>query len=128
MSAILKIIRSIENDIWKITFSVDPLKFSESDKQLIAKFGEPEINVGGLIDGPQIQGESINYTLPDRYIKIRSGLPFTQEFDSKSEMFQEFTKEKALRYQDAFVNRYTGAIEDLRAKQDTFSGEYLINL
>lgn len=128
MSAILKVTRSIENDIWKITFSVDTLKFSEADKQLIAKFGEPEINVGGSIEGPEIEGTSINYTLPDRYIKIRSGLPFTQEFDSKSEMFQDYTKEKALRYQDAFTARYTTAIENLRSNQDSFSGEYLINL
>lgn len=128
MSAILKITRSIDNDIWKITFSLDALKLSESDKQLMNKFGEPEINVGGVIGGPTIQGESTEYTLPNKYIKIRSGLPYTQEFDSRTAPFNTHTQEKAEAYQTQFVARYTEALTTLRLNEDTFSGEYLINL
>lgn len=128
MSAILKITRSIDNDIWKITFSLDPLKLAESDKQLMAKFGEPEINVGGVIEGPTIQGEDTEYTLPAKYIKIRSGLPYTQEFDSRTVPFNTHTQEKAEAYQTAFVARYTQALAELRANEDTFSGEYLVNI
>jgi hypothetical protein len=128
MSAILKITRSIDNDIWKITFSLDPLKLSESDKQLMAKFGEPEINVGGEIGGPVIQEEDTTYTLPAKYIKIRSGLPYTHEFDSRTAPFDTHTQEKAEAYQAVFVSRYTQALIDLRANEDTFSGEYLINI
>jgi hypothetical protein len=128
MSAILKVTRNIDNDIWKITFSIDPLKLSEADKQLMAKFGEPEINVGGTIDGPTIQGEETEYTLPAKYIKIRSGLPYTREFDSKTTPFNTHTQEKAEAYQAAFVSRYTQALVELRANEDTFSGEFLVNI
>jgi len=62
MSTILKIARNIDNDIWKIVFSVDSAKFSETDKQLIAKFGEPEINVGGIFLGPTPGQEDQTYT------------------------------------------------------------------
>ena len=128
MSAILKITRSIDNDIWKITFSIDPLKLSEADKQLMAKFGEPEINVGGIIGGPTIQGEETEYTLPTKYIKIRSGLPYTQEFDSRTAPFNTHTQEKAEAYQTEIISRYTQALVELRANEDNFSGEFLINI
>ena len=124
MSAILKITKSIDNDIWKIAFSIDPLKFSESDKQLIAKFGEPEINVGGVF----LDNDPKEYTLPNKFIKIRSGLPYTQEFDSRGAPFDTNTQIKADAYLDVFVDRYTDALTALRANQDSFSGEYLINI
>jgi hypothetical protein len=128
MSAILKVTRSIDNDVWKITFSLDPLKLSESDKQLMAKFGEPEINVGGVIEGPLIQDEDTTYTLPTKYIKIRSGLPYTHEFDSRTTPFNTHTQEKAEAFQALFISRYTQALVELRANEDTFTGEYLINI
>ena len=234
MSTILKITRSIDNDIWKIIFSVDSAKFSETDKQLISKFGEPEINVGGVFLGPiageenevyvSVGGNSTKssggaggsgavftvtrddagavstvvlgtgvsvggtgysvgdritilgtalggeapgddlivtvvsvdaansdavltfthagggelgtvenpnqFTLPDKYIKIRSGLPYVQEFDSRgnSGIFSNSTQIKAEAFQTAFVSRYTTALTALRNNVDGFTGEFLINI
>lgn len=134
MSTILKITRSIDNDVWKIIFSIDPLKFSEHDKQLISKFGEPEINVGGVFLGPALgeppESAPNMFILPDKYIKIRSGLPFVQEFDSRgtSGMFSDNTQLKAEAFQAAFVSKYTEALEALRNNVDGFTGEFLINI
>ena len=124
MPTILKIKRSIENDIWKINFSLDISSLSENDKELIRKFGEPQINIGGAF-----LAETANtYVLPDKYIRIRSDLPFTQEFDSKSPDFLENTEVKAVAFQTEFVDRYETAFTDLRNMTDTFTGEYLINI
>jgi hypothetical protein len=70
------------------------------------------------------------FTLPDKYIKIRSGLPFVQEFDSRgtSGMFSNNTQLKAEAFQTAFVSRYTEALEALRNNVDGFTGEFLINI
>jgi hypothetical protein len=124
MSALLKVTRDIENEVWKLTFSIDPLKLSESDKDLMAKFGEPSINVGGvfLSDGNDA------FTLPDKYVRVRTDLPFTQAFDSTTVPFNTNTLVKAQAFQDTFVDRYTSAFVELRAKADTFTGEYLFNI
>ena len=124
MPALLKIKRSIENDIWKINFSLDAVTLPESYKELMRKFGEPTINIGGTF----LSGSPDQYVLPDKYIRIRSDLPFTQDFDSKSTDFETNTQTKALAFQDTFVSNFTDAIETLRANADTFTGEYLENI
>ena len=124
MPALLKIKRTIDNDIWKINFSLDVASLSENDKDLMRKFGEPQINIGGTF-----LGETVNeYTLPDKYIRLRSDLPFTQEFDSKSPDFSTATQVKAEAFQDAFTTAYEAAFVNLRTNADTFTGEYLVNI
>jgi len=124
MPALLKIKRSIENDVWRINFNLDAASIPESDKELMRKFGEPEINVGGTFTVPEVG----DFTLPDKYIKVRSGLPFTQEFDSKSPEFLTDVQEKALAFEEEFVSRYAQAFTDLRVSQDTFTGERVENI
>lgn len=124
MPALLKIKRSIENDIWKINFSLDTVTLPESDKELMRKFGEPTINIGGTF----LSGTPDQYILPDKYIRVRSDLPFTQEFDSKSVDFETNTEAKALAFQYTFVSNFTDAISLLRSNADTFTGEYLENI
>jgi len=124
MSALLKVTRDIENEVWKLTFSIDSLKLSESDKNLMAKFGEPSINVGGVF----LSGGNDSYTLPDRYVRVRTDLPFTQSFDSTTSPFNLNTLVKAQAFQDTFVARYTAAFVELRSKADAFTGEYLFNV
>ena len=124
MSALLKVTRSIENDVWQITFSLDSTKLSESDKQLMAKFGEPTINVGGTF----LINSSDTFALPDQYIRVRTDLPFTQTFDSTSAPFDTNTQVKAQAFQDTFVANYAAAFTALRSTPDTFTGEYLFNV
>lgn len=124
MAAQLKIKRSISNDIWAITFSLDLEKLSEGDKELMRKFGEPTINAGGIV----LQNTPLEYTFPDKFIKIRADLPFTQEFDSKSGFFAADTQAKAEGYQEHFVAAYTQAFEELRNNADTFTGEFIENI
>jgi hypothetical protein len=123
MSLLLQVTRSIENDIWSMTFSVDRDKISQTDTQLISKFGEPTINVGGTFGSTPNQ-----FTLPAQYIGIVSELPYTRTFDSNSAPFNVNTQLKAQAYQDAIVASYTSALGTLRAQADTFTGEYLFNL
>jgi hypothetical protein len=124
MSALLQVTRSINNEVWQITFSLDSANLSESDKQLIAKFGEPTINVGGNF----LISTADTYSLPDKYIRVRTDLPFTQLFDSTTAPFNTNTQVKAQAFQDAFVASYTAAFETLRATPDTFTGQYLFNV
>lgn len=124
MPTILKIKRVIENDIWKINFNLDATSLSENDKDLIRKFGEPQINIGGVF----LSDTADEYTLPDKYIRVRTDLPFTQEFDSKSPDFENNTQTKAIAFQTNFTDLYEAAFNSLRDMVDTFTGEYLVNI
>lgn len=124
MPALLKIKRVIENDIFKITFSLDNEKLPESDKELLRKFGEPSIDIGGTYT-PSV---GTSFTLPAKFIKVKSDLPHTQEFDSKSADYSTNTKEKALKFQETFITKYNAAFAALRAKADTFTGEQVENI
>ena len=125
MPAILKINRQIVNDVWSITFTLDIAKLPESDKQAMQKFGEPEINAGGVF----LADTANEYTLPDKYIRIRTDLPFTQAFDAKSAPFDTNTQIKAEAYQAAFVAAYSAAFTNLREEAaDTFTGEAIENI
>lgn len=124
MPTLLKIKRTIENDVWKINFSLDGTSLSEYDKDLFRKFGEPQINIGGSY----LADTANAYTLADQYLRVRTDLPYTQEFDSKSPDFAVNTQVKALAFQTAFVDAYNGAFTALRANADTFTGEFLENI
>lgn len=127
MATLLRIKRSIENDVWKITFSLDLGALAESDKELMRKFGEPTINVGGTFVDPS-SPSLFNFILPDKYILIRTEMPYTQAFDSKSAPFNTSTQAKALVYENAFISRYQDAFTALRTLTDTFSGEKVVTL
>jgi len=124
MRAILKINRQIVNDVWRILFTADTTKLSETDKELMRKFGEPEINVGGTF----LDSTANEYSLPDKYIKVISGLPYTQEFDSTSTPFDTNTQTKAEAFQSSFISKYTDAFTALRENADTFTGESIVNI
>jgi hypothetical protein len=130
MPALLKIKRYIENDVWKLMFSLDAVSLSENDKELIRKFGEPEINIGGIY----LSGSPEEYTLQDRYLRVRTDLPHIQEFDSKSLNYstqaeaQAAAQTQALAFQTAFVTKYEEAFSILRTTGDNFTGEYIENI
>ena len=120
--ASLLVNKSIVNGVYIDTFTLDVSTLSDNDKQLLAKHGEPVINAGGAYGSG---GDA--YTLPDEYIKIVSGLPFTQKFDPANSTFTTHTQTKAEAYITGFLATYQAALAALRALTDTFSGQQLVN-
>lgn len=122
--ALIRVYQTIEKDVWKLTFVNDPDNLSESDKLLMRKLGEPQIDLGGEIPG---EGEDA-FILPNKYVKIRSDFPYTAEFDSNSAPFDTNTQTKVENYRDEIVSRFTDAFTALRAFTDTFTGEKTFNI
>jgi len=117
--AILRVYQKIDNDVWSLTFVNDPLALSDTDKNLMKKFGEPEIEMGDVY----LDGTGNEFTLPTKKAKIRSDFPYTQEFDSTSAPFDTNTQVKVEAYRDDIVDRFNDALVALRAIPDTFTGE-----
>lgn len=125
MPALLKIKRTLDNDIFKINFSLDVASLPESDKDLIRKFGEPQINIGGVY----LENTDNEFTLPDKFIRVRTDLPYVQEFDAKSNLLGfSSTQAQAVAFQAEFVDRYQEAFSSLRSTADTFTGEFIENI
>jgi hypothetical protein len=119
----LLVTSAINNDVYSYTICNVADKFTQSDKALINKYGEPVINTGGTF------GSSPNiFTLPDNYIRVISGLPFTQTFDSTSPPFDTNILTKTAAWLAAFETAYSDAFTTLRAESDTFSTQQLFNV
>lgn len=117
--AILRVYQTIESDVWKLTFVNDPDELSDTDRKLMKKFGEPEIEMGGVF----LEGGENEFTLATKKARIRRDFPFTQEFDSTSADFETNTQTKVEAYRDDIVDRFSTALTTLRATTDTFTGE-----
>jgi hypothetical protein len=120
----LRTFKHIENSIYVLNFVHDIEALSNSDKDLMRKFGEPEINLGGTFLGSTAN----EFTLPDEYVKIRSGFPVRKEFDSRSEPFDTNTVTKVNAYKNEIQTRFLDAFTDLRANSDTFTSEEIDNV
>lgn len=122
--ALLRVYQAIDNDVWKLTFVNDPIYLSDGDKNLMRKFGEPEIDMGGTF-----LAETANtYVLPSVKAKVRADFPFTQTFDSRDTDFSTATLTKVEAYRDEIVDRFTTAMTTLRTTADAFTGEQTYNV
>jgi len=116
----LRVNQSIENTKRVFLFNHDLTALSQSDKDLLAKFGEPEINLGGTFTT-----SSVDWTLPNNYVKIVSGMPARMEFDVTVAPFSTATADRLTTYRTTVTSRFSTAITDLRANGDTFTNEYV---
>jgi len=108
----LRKFNTLSNDIFTVTLITED--WSQLDTQLMVKFGEPEINLGGPFVGPP------EYDLDDNLVKIMSESPFVQSFDFRDHADAE---DRANVWAAALTVRITAAIGTLRGQTDTFTGE-----
>lgn len=94
--------------------AINTQDWTELDNQLMASFGEPEIDLGGSFTGPPA------FTLPSNYVRIKSGSPFVGRFDGDDYGDAE---QRADVWADEVVVRLKAAIDALRANTDDFTGE-----
>ena len=120
----LRTFKSIENDIYVVRFEHDLEALANTDKELMQKFGEPEIDLGGTF----LASTGNEYTLPTEFVKIRSGFPIRKEFDSRTVPFDTNTLTKVNAYKDEIQTRFTNAFTALRSNSDTFTGEEIDNV
>ncbi len=123
----LRIFSYLENDVYTLRFENDPQALSNEDKQLMREFGEPEMNIGGTF----LDSTPEEFTLPDSYVRIRSGFPVVRYFDAKGGEFATDTLEKVEGYKAEFIVRFEDAFTQLRANlpdQQAFIGEQVVNV
>jgi len=102
--------------------------WSENDRSLMVKFGEPEIDLGGEFScvpnsDSSSSESSITVMLDNLYARIMSESPFVQKFDSRDIGSIDAAKCIANRWCAVIEERITSSILALRNKDDFFSTE-----
>jgi hypothetical protein len=107
----------LTDGVYRVTLYTED--WSQADQELMAKFGEPEIDVGGSFTGPPA------YTLDTNLVRIMSESPFTQGFDSSD---YADAQDRAEVWKDEVSTRISTAVATLRGNADNFSGEEVENV
>lgn len=110
----------LENGVYVITIVTED--WSERDRQLMTKYGEPSIDLGGSFydDTPYV-----DFSLPENLVLIFSESPFTQRFDLRDYPDAE---NMAITWKNEIVLRLSEAIATLRANDDTFTREEVLTV
>jgi hypothetical protein len=110
----IRTFKQIVSDVFQVSIHTED--WSEGDDELMASYGEPEIDLGGAFTGPPA------FTLPSNLTRIKSGSPFIGRFDGSDHVDAE---ERADVWAAEVIVRLKAAIDTLRANSDTFTGETL---
>ena|ERR1035438_5085605 len=133
----LRILQSIDNDNYNLTFSIDPTSVSSDDSALFAKYGAQPIDFGGTINvyssysstGAGIGGPTDTFVLPDAYFDLPSGFPVQMVFNITSPSpFATSTTNRLNAYRLGIQAAVTASITTLRGYTDNFSGEFIANI
>jgi len=107
---------SVNNDVYKVSLTTED--WSENDLNLMARFGEPEVDVGGSFTTP-------TFTLPSNLVKVKSEVPITQTFDVRDYANAEARADK---WEETISARINAAVVALRTETDDFTREEVENV
>lgn len=107
----------LDNDVYKVSIYTED--WSQRDKQLMGQYGEPEVQLGGIFTG------SYSFTLPTELMHVMSESPLIQSFDSRDFTYAE---DMSNRWADEIAVRITEVIATLRAHDDDYTREEVVNV
>ena len=108
----------LDNNVFRVSIRTED--WSERDIRLMEKYGEPEIDVGGVFyDG------GLSFELDNDYKRIKSESPFAQGFDARDYTDAE---DRAETWADEIQSRITTAMTTLRQNDDEYSHEEVTTL
>lgn len=108
-----RVLRDMDNGVYRIILLTED--WSEGDRELMARFGEPEINVGGEVNYI-IDGETKTRTLGDEYVRLLRGFPYQRGFDARDYASVEEAVSLGVAWKEMVLSRIDAAILRLRDK------------
>lgn len=106
--------KSLSNATYRVVIHTED--WSEGDRGLMLRFGEPAIDVGGEFS----DGSDVVFELDVSLKRVLSNSPFSYVFDSRDSVDAESHAEI---WEAAIVARITAAVETLRLSTDDFTRE-----
>lgn len=87
--------------------------WSEGDIELMAQFGEPEVNVGGEVSYV-IDEEDKTKTFGDMYVRVLHSFPYSRGFDSRDYGSYEEAIAVGKAWKELVLGRIDAAVIELR--------------
>lgn len=87
--------------------------WSEGDIELMAQFGEPEVNVGGEVSYV-IDEEDKTKVFGDMYVRVLHGFPYSRGFDSRDYGSYEEAIAAGKAWKELVLGRIDAAVIELR--------------
>jgi hypothetical protein len=115
--------RQIIDGVYELVMTTE--EWSERDVALMVRFGEPEVDLGGVFDSA-VSDTLDPFTMPTDLVKVKSQSPFKQTFDSDD--YGDETQEMAEVWEEVVQQRIVSAVSGLRDLLDDWTGEEVVNV
>jgi len=119
----IRIIKKLIDNVFDVRIYTED--WSENDRELMIKYGEPEINIGGVIVFPKEGSpDLVTVEFDDVYERIMTESPFTRKFDARdySDSIDE-AKAVAVAWANHIESIIIASVRDLREKDTFFTTE-----
>lgn len=106
-----RVFQNMDDAVFRVIISTED--WSQGDCELMAQFGEPEVNVGGEI-AYVCDDEQKSKVFGDEYVRVVHGFPYRRGFDSRDYASYEEAMSAGRAWKDAVLDRIDAAITELR--------------
>ena len=128
----IRIIKKLVDSVFHIRIQTED--WSEYDRELMLKYGEPEINIGGVViyepcGQSSSSEEYASVTFDDAYMRIMTESPFTRKFDARDfDDSIDDAKAAATAWANDILRKIELSVTELRAKDSFFTTEEITEL
>ena len=113
----IRTFRKLDNDVYRVSIYTED--WSEGDRLLMAKYGEPQIDLGGTF------GTSTTFTLDSDLQNVMSDSPFSASFDYRDNVNAE---DNAITWATTIAANIAAAVTALRVQDDNFTNETVVGV
>lgn len=119
----IRIIKKLTDNVFDVRVYTED--WSANDRELMIKYGEPEINIGGVVSyHSDATDEQVSLQFDDAYERIMTESPFTRKFDARDyNNSVEEAKAAAIAWSSSLENIIVAHVRNLREKDEFFTTE-----
>lgn len=115
-----RVFQEMDDAVFRVC--IDTEDWSQGDVELIAQFGEPEINIGGEVSY-LFEDETKTQTFGDTYVRVLHGFPYTRGFDSRDYSSYEEAVAVGRAWKEMVLDRIDRAVLELRKNRSAMPTE-----
>lgn len=121
----MRVFMDMDNAVYRIVINTED--WSQGDLELMARFGEPEIDLGGEIQY-LFDEEAKTQTFGNEFIRLMHGFPYRRGFDSRDYGSYEEAVAVGRAWKDEILERIDDAVRNLRLKQEALPTEEVLEI
>ena len=120
-----RVFLNMDDGVFRITIHTED--WSEGDRELMAQYGEPEVNVGGEVTY-LLDGETKTKVFGDMLVRVMHGFPYARGFDSRDYSSTKEAIAIGKAWDDMVLERIDGAVRALRENESPLPTEQVFEI